>query len=137
MSMQYPIADMFTRIRNGLKARKHSVNVSFSGINTRILELLVREGYVESYKKQDVDNKKSIDVFLKYANGKGVIEMIECRSKPSLRIYKKYDDLVAVFGGLGILVISTSKGVFSDRELKLMHKKDGTKLGGEIIGAVV
>ncbi len=137
MSMQYPIADMFTRIRNGLKARRHSVNVFYSGINSSILDLLVREGFIASHKKIEDGNIKSIDVYLKYAEGKAVIDKIECKSKPSLRIYKKFDDLTPVFAGLGILIVSTSKGVYSDRELKIMHKKEGLKLGGEIIGAVV
>ena len=138
MSLQYPIADMFTRINNARRVFRHSVDVPFSKVNTNILALLEREGYVANHTELELENnKKAIRVFLKYFQGESVIQELSCVSKPSLRIYKKFEDLGRVYGGLGIYIISTSKGVYSDRELRIMAKKEGAKLGGEIIGSVV
>ena len=138
MSLQYPIADMFTRINNARRVFRHSVEVSYSKINTRILDLLQREGFVANHTVEELDNnKKTIRIYLKYYQGQSVIQELSCVSKPSLRIYKKFDELGRVYGGLGILIISTSKGLYSDRELRIMAKKEGAKLGGEVIGSVV
>ena len=137
MSLQFPIADMFTRIRNGLKVFRHSVSISYSNVNKAILDLLVREGYIDSYKTEQDGAKRSITVFLKYSEGSAVIDELKCVSKPSLRKYMKHEELPSVYGGLGILIVSTSKGVYSDRELRSMVKKEGVKLGGEVIGSVV
>ncbi|MEC8977942.1 MAG: 30S ribosomal protein S8 [Pseudomonadota bacterium] len=137
MSLQFPIADMFTRIRNALQVRRMAVSVPCSKINKCILDLLVREGYITQYSVIDEDRKQSIEVILKYHSAKPVISEIQCVSRPSLRKYMKFDDLPTVYNGMGILIVSTSNGVFSDRELRVKAKKEGAKFGGEVIGSVV
>lgn len=136
MSMQDPIADLFTRIRNAIHARKLTVLVPESKFKVSILSLLKREGYIEDYKHTKVDNKPVLEVFIKYSGDKAVISEIKRVSKPSLPIYKDFNSIPTVYGGLGIVIVSTSKGVISDKELRALSKK-GTKLGGEIIGTVV
>ena len=137
MSLQFPIADMFTRIRNALQVRRMVVSVPCSKINKSILDLLIREGYIAEYRVLDDGKKQTIDVTLKYYSAKPVISEIQCISRPSLRKYLKFEEFPTVYNGMGILIISTSNGVFSDRELRLKAKKDGNKFGGEIIGSVV
>jgi small subunit ribosomal protein S8 len=126
MSMQDPIADMLTRIRNGQSANKYSVKMPSSKLKKSIVKLLKKEGYVKDYKITG-NNKLELEVFLKYFQGKSVIETIKRISRPSLRIYKKKHNLPEVMAGLGIAVISTSQGVLTDR----MARQVG--LGGEII----
>lgn len=129
MSMQDPIADMFTRIRNGQMANKVAVTMPSSKLRVAIAKLLVEEGYVESFTVEG-DVKPTLEVALKYFEGKKVIDTIERVSRPGLRIYKKKDELPKVLGGLGIAIVSTSKGVMTDRAAR----KAG--MGGEIIGYV-
>ena len=129
MSMQDPIADMFTRIRNGQMASKVSVAMPSSKQRVAIANLLVEEGYVESAVVSG-DVKPVLEVTLKYFEGKKVIESIERVSRPGLRIYKKKDELPKVMGGLGVAIVSTSKGLMTDRAAR----KAG--MGGEIIGYV-
>lgn len=129
MSMQDPIADMFTRIRNGQAARKVAVTMPSSKLKVSIAELLKAEGFIENYAVTG-DVKKELEVTLKYFNGKEVIESISRASRPGLRIYKKATDLPKVMGGLGVAIVSTSKGIMSDRAAR----KAG--MGGEIIGYV-
>ncbi len=129
MSMQDPIADMFTRIRNGQQASKVSVTMPSSKVRVAIAKLLQAEGYVEGFTVTD-DAKPTLEVSLKYFEGKKVIDTIERVSRPGLRIYKKKDELPKVLGGLGIAIVSTSKGVMTDRAAR----KAG--MGGEIIGYV-
>ncbi|WP_017446395.1 30S ribosomal protein S8 [Gayadomonas joobiniege] len=129
MSMQDPIADMFTRIRNGQSARKVSVTMPSSKLKASIAEVLKAEGYIENYAVTG-DVKKELEVTLKYFNGKEVIESISRVSRPGLRIYKKAGDLPKVMGGLGVAIVSTSKGIMSDRAAR----KAG--MGGEVIGYV-
>ncbi|CAL4323852.1 30S ribosomal protein S8 [Buchnera aphidicola (Periphyllus testudinaceus)] len=126
MSMHDPISDMFVRIRNGQSANKISVIVPFSNFKKEIVILLKKEGYIKDFfiKKS---LKSSLEIFLKYFKGKPVIEIIKRVSKPGLRVYKKKNDLPKVMSGLGISIISTSKGILSDKEAK----KKG--LGGEIV----
>ncbi|RKF14410.1 30S ribosomal protein S8 [Alginatibacterium sediminis] len=126
MSMQDPIADMLTRIRNGQSASKVSVSMPSSKVKVAIAGLLKEEGYVTDFAVTG-DVKKSLEVTLKYFEGKKVIEKIERVSRPGLRIYKGSKDLPKVMGGLGVAVISTSKGVMSDRAAR----KAG--MGGEIV----
>ncbi|VFP84188.1 30S ribosomal protein S8 [Candidatus Erwinia haradaeae] len=126
MSMQDPIADMLTRIRNGQSANKVSVKMPSSKIKLAIAHVLKEEGYITAYKKtQDV--KSELELILKYFNGKSVVESIERVSRPGLRIYKRKHQLPKVMAGLGISVVSTSKGVMTDRTARQ------TGLGGEII----
>jgi small subunit ribosomal protein S8 len=129
MSMQDPIADMFTRIRNGQMAQKVAVAMPSSKLRVAIAEVLKAEGYVKDYSVSG-DVKPTLEVTLKYFEGKQVIDTIERVSRPGLRIYKKKDELPKVMGGLGVAIVSTSKGVMTDRAAR----KAG--MGGEIIGYV-
>ena len=129
MSMQDPIADMFTRIRNGQLAQKVSVAMPSSKLRVSIAKVLKEEGYITDFSVAG-DVKPVIEVTLKYFEGKKVIESIERVSRPGLRIYKKKDELPKVMGGLGVAIVSTSKGVMTDRAAR----KAG--MGGEIIGYV-
>ena len=126
MSMQDPIADMLTRIRNGQAASKIAVNMPSSKLKVAIANVLAEEGYIESVKISE-GAKPELEITLKYFQGKPVVESIQRISRPSLRIYNRKDELPSVMGGLGIAVISTSKGVMTDRAAR----KAG--LGGEII----
>jgi len=127
--MQDPIADMFTRIRNGQMANKVAVTMPCSKLRVAIANVLKQEGYIEDFSKEG-DVKPTLEVTLKYFEGKSVIDTIERASRPGLRIYKKKDELPKVMGGLGIAIVSTSKGVMTDRAAR----KAG--MGGEIIGYV-
>ncbi|MBD3587106.1 MULTISPECIES: 30S ribosomal protein S8 [Salinimonas] len=129
MSMQDPIADMFTRIRNGQMAQKVSVAMPSSKLRTAICGVLKEEGYITDFAVSG-DVKPVLEVELKYFEGKQVIDTIERVSRPGLRIYKKKDELPKVMGGLGVAIVSTSKGVMTDRAAR----KAG--MGGEIIGYV-
>ena len=126
MSMQDPIADMLTRIRNGQSAAKVSVAMPSSKQKVAIAKLLKEEGYIADYKVSG-DVKAELEVELKYFQGKPVVELIQRVSRPGLRIYKKRDELPKIMNGLGIAVVSTSKGVMTDRAAR----KAG--MGGEII----
>lgn len=129
MSMQDPIADMFTRIRNGQMASKVAVSMPSSKVRVAIAKVLEAEGYVEGSSVTE-GVKPVLQVTLKYFDGKKVIDTIERVSRPGLRIYKNKDELPKVMGGLGIAIVSTSKGVMTDRAAR----KAG--MGGEIIGYV-
>lgn len=129
MSMQDPIADMFTRIRNGQLAQKVAVVMPSSKLRVALAKVLKEEGYITDFAVNG-DVKPELEVTLKYFQGKKVIESIERVSRPGLRIYKKKDELPKVMGGLGIAIVSTSKGVMTDRAAR----KAG--MGGEIIGYV-
>ncbi len=131
MTMTDPIADMLTRIRNGHKIKAESVLIPSSKIKINIARVLVEEGYINGYQEEDLENnKKNLLINLKYYEGRPVIEKIERVSRPSLRVYKPTNDFPKVMGGLGILILSTSKGVMSDRQAK----KQGH--GGEILCVV-
>ena len=129
MSMQDPIADMFTRVRNGQMSNKVAVTMPSSKVKTAVAELLKSEGFIADYEVSG-DVKKELNVTLKYFEGNPVIETIKRVSRPGLRIYKKTSDLPKVMGGLGVAIISTSKGLMTDRAAR----KAG--IGGEIIGYV-
>lgn len=126
MSMQDPISDMLTRIRNGQTANKVAVKMPSSKQKVAIAELLKAEGYVADFTVIS-DVKPELEVTLKYFEANPVIEQIQRVSRPGLRIYKKKDALPTVMNGMGIAVISTSKGLMTDRAAR----KAG--LGGEII----
>ena len=126
MSMQDPIADMLTRIRNGQAAGKVAVSMPSAKQKVAIAKLLKEEGYVADYKIVG-DVKPELEVELKYFQGKPVVELIQRVSRPGLRIYKKCGELPKIMNGLGIAVVSTSKGVMTDRAAR----KAG--MGGEII----
>jgi small subunit ribosomal protein S8 len=127
MSMQDPVAEMFTYIRNGQTARKEQVNMPCSKLRIAIAQLLVDEGYVLSFEKTE-DAKPRLIVKLKYYLGAPVIEMIKRVSRPGLRIYRDADSLPKVNGGLGIAIVSTSRGLMTDRAARAQG------VGGEVLG---
>ena len=126
MSMQDPIADMLTRIRNGQAANKVAISMPSSKLKVAIANVLASEGYIESVKVVE-GVKPELEITLKYFQGKPVVESIQRISRPGLRIYKRKDELPKVMGGLGIAVVSTSKGVMTDRAARQAG------LGGEIM----
>lgn len=130
MSMQDPISDLFTRIRNAQRAGKETVEIGFSRFILAVSELLVAEGYVQSCEAVGESSKKKLLIKLKYFQGKPVIDLIKRVSRPGLRIYKACPDLPKVLGGLGVAIVSTSQGLMSDRQARQAG------LGGEIIGYV-
>lgn len=129
MSLQDPIADLFTRIRNGQTAKKAEITMPTSKLKVAIAKVLKDEGYIADYAVNG-DVKAELTIELKYFDGKAVIENIQRVSRPGLRIYKRRDELPTVMGGLGIAIVSTSKGLMTDRAAR----KAG--VGGEIIGFV-
>ena len=126
MSMSDPIADMLTRIRNGQSAAKADVTMPASNMKQAIANVLKNEGYIKDYTVSD-DVKAELTVSLKYFDGRPVIDSIKRVSRPGLRIYKNKDELPEVLNGLGIAVVSTSKGVMTDREARAAGH------GGEVI----
>ncbi len=130
MSMSDPIADMLTRIRNGQSADKVSVSMPSSKYKQTIAAVLKDEGYVSDWRVEGDGVKKQLVVDLKYYMGKPVIEKITKISRPGLRIYKSAEELPRVIGGMGIAIISTSKGMMTDRTAR----ENGQ--GGEVICTV-
>ena len=128
MSFTDPIADMITRIRNAQLRTLNTVNIPNSKFRSRILDVLKEEGYISNYKtSSDKNNNKFLLVDLKYNNGIPVIREISRVSKPGRRIYTKADSIPKIQNGLGIAIVSTSKGIMSDNNARLK------KIGGEII----
>lgn len=136
MSLQDPIADLFTRIRNAQKAKKFSVICHKSKVKVSILDLLKRHGYILGFTDTSIDDKPGLEIMLKYVAGEPAISEIVRKSKPSLRKYSGFDDLEDMYGHHGTVIVSTPKGVFSKAELIAKHKK-GLKLGGEVIGTII
>ena len=131
MSMSDPIADMLTRIRNAQATEKVSVVIPASKVKQAIAQVLKDEGYIEDFAVRKNDGKATIEIGLKYYAGKPVIEKIERISRPGLRIYKGRDDIPRVMNGLGVAIVSTSKGVMTDRRAR------ETGVGGEVLCVVV
>ena len=127
MSMSDPIADMLTRIRNAQLAEKLSVAMPSSRVKTSIAQVLKDEGYIEEFKVRNEDGKPTLEIALKYYAGEPVIEKIERVSRPGLRIYKGRDEIPRIMNGLGIAIVSTSKGVMTDRKAR------ATGIGGEVL----
>lgn len=127
MSMTDPVSDLLTRIRNAQSARKATVSMPSSKLKQSILTVLKEEGYIEEFSLSEQEGKPSLTVVLKYFQGRPVIEQLKRVSKPSLRVYEGKESLPKVNGGLGTAVISTSRGVLSDREARNLG------VGGEII----
>lgn len=131
MSMQDPVADMLTRIRNAQARNKPSVEMPNSKLRKSIADLLVEEGYLTSADVTEGEKgKKTLSIELKYYQGKGVIEQLKRYSRPGLRQYRSKDDLPSVKQGLGVAIVSTSKGIMSDRAARQAG------IGGEIIALV-
>ena len=131
MIMNDPIADMLTRIRNAQVARHEIVTMPASNMKKAIAEILLDEGYIKSFDFVDDGVQGEIKVGLKYAQGKQpVIKGLKRISKPGLRVYAKNDELPRVLGGLGVAIISTSKGVMSDKRAR------ENKVGGEVLAYI-
>ncbi len=130
MSMSDPIADMLTRIRNGQQTEKATVVMPSSKLKLAIAKVLKDEGYIEDFRTSSADGKTSLEVTLKYYAGRPVIERIDRVSKPGLRVYRGSDDLPRVMNGLGVAIVSTSKGVMPD------YKARAAGIGGEVLCTV-
>jgi small subunit ribosomal protein S8 len=127
MSMTDPIADMLTRIRNAQMVEKPSVTMPTSKVKVSIAKVLKDEGYIDDYVVRDNGGKPELNIALKYYAGHPVIERIERVSKPGLRVYKGKDDLPRVLNGLGVAIVSTPKGVMTDRKAR------ASNVGGEVL----
>lgn len=130
MSMTDPIADMLTRIRNGQSATKVEVSMPLSKLKKSLAVVLKDEGFIGDFNEQDIDGKPTLNITLKYFQGKPVIEMIKRVSRPGRRVYKSGKDLPTVQNGLGVAIISTSAGLMSDRAAREAGH------GGEVICTV-
>lgn len=130
MSMQDPISDMLTRIRNAQRANKQSVSMPSSKLKTAIAKVLKDEGYIEDFSIGGDSKKPALDIYLKYYAGRPVIEKIERVSRPGLRVYKGSTEIPSVMNGLGVTIVSTSKGVMTDRKARLAG------VGGELLCVV-
>lgn len=128
--MTDPIADLLTRIRNAHHAEKIELTMPSSKIKSAIAKVLQEEGYIEGFAANDNDGKQELTIKLKYFEGEPVIEDIKRVSRPGLRVYKGAEELPKVNGGLGIAIISTSKGIMTDRAAR----KAG--VGGEVLCSV-
>ena len=125
--MSDPISDMLTRIRNSLLRYNRDVEIPSSKLKVAIANILKQEGYIKDYRVEENDNRTTLIIELKYFKGKPVIESMRRISKPSLRSYKSVNELPKVMGGLGIAIISTAKGVMTDKSAR----EHG--IGGEIL----
>jgi len=130
MSMSDPIADMLTRIRNGQVRGKITISMPSSKQKVAIASLLKEEGYIADFSVESDSGKPQLSLKLKYYRGKPVIEFIQRVSRPGLRIYRGKDEIPQVRGGLGVAIVSTSKGLMSDRAAR----REGH--GGEIVALV-
>jgi small subunit ribosomal protein S8 len=127
MSMSDPIADMLTRIRNAQQAQKSSVAMPSSKLKVAIAKVLKSEGYIDDFVVNEAEGKAELGLSLKYYAGRPVIERIERVSRPGLRVYKGRDDLPRVMNGLGVAIVSTPKGVMTDRAAR------AAGAGGEVL----
>ncbi|MGB4661720.1 MAG: 30S ribosomal protein S8 [Mobilitalea sp.] len=132
MTMSDPIADMLTRIRNANTAKHDIVDIPASKMKVAIADILVREGYIKKYDIEEVDGFKTIRIILKYGKDKNVkiITGLKRISKPGLRVYASKDNMPKVLGGLGVAVISTNKGVITDKEAREQN------VGGEVLAFI-
>ena len=130
MSMSDPISDMLTRIRNAQMANKASVVMPSSKLKLAIVKVLEEEGYIDGYSVREQDKKSILEIDLKYYAGHPVIERIDRVSKPGLRIYRGVNDIPRVMNGLGVAIVSTPKGVMTDRKARAAN------VGGEVLCVV-
>lgn len=131
MSMSDPIADMLTRIRNAQLAKKQTVTMPSSKVKLSIADVLKDEGYINGFKVISDNRKNILEISLKYYSGSAVIEQIKRISKPGLRIYRSCEKLPDIMNGLGIAIVSTSKGVMTERKARAVG------IGGELLCIVV
>ena len=130
MSMSDPIADLLTRIRNAQMVAKATVLVPSSKVKVAIAQVLKDEGYIDGFQVKTNEGKSELEISLKYYAGRPVIERIERVSRPGLRIYKGVEDIPQVMNGLGVAIVSTSKGVMTDRKAR------AAGIGGELLCVV-
>lgn len=132
MSLSHPIGDMVTRIRNGQNAGKETITVPNSKLRAAVLSVLKDEGFIEDFKKQEIDEHRSnLIVTLKYIGGNGAIQDISVVSKPGRRVYSGSAKMPKVLNGLGIAIVSTPNGVMTDHKARLMN------VGGEVLCKVI
>lgn len=127
MSMQDPIGDMLTRIRNAQARAKRDVAMPASKRKSAIAEVLKNEGYIDGYSVREAEGKPQLEIVLRYYAGRPVIERLERVSRPGLRIYRGRDNIPNVMNGLGVAIVSTSRGVMTDRKARSVG------VGGEVI----
>ncbi len=128
MNLSDPISDMITRIRNGQRARKAAVDSPASQLREQVLEALKREGYIRGYTREEISSGiAKLRIELKYHQGEPVIREIDRVSRPGRKVYSRVKDMKRVHGGLGVAILSTSKGVMSDTEARAAN------LGGEVL----
>ena len=127
MSMSDPISDMLTRIRNAQMSEKVTVKMPSSKLKVAIAKVLQDEGYVDGFNISSIDGKPELEIGLKYYAGRPVIEKIQRVSRPGLRIYKACEDIPRVMDGLGVAIVSTSKGLMTDRKAR------ANGIGGEVL----
>jgi small subunit ribosomal protein S8 len=127
MSMTDPIADLLTRIRNAQQARKQEVSMAASKVKMAIARVLKDEGYVADFRVDNETGKTQLTIALKYFEGKPVIDRLERVSRPGLRIYRGKDELPKVLGGMGTVIVSTPKGVMTDKQARSIGQ------GGEVL----
>jgi small subunit ribosomal protein S8 len=127
MVMTDPLGDMLTRIRNGQRAGKSSITSPTSKLRVNVLDVLKREGYIRNYKADEPGTAAQVTIELKYHDGSPVIKEIDRISKPGRRVYAKIADLPRIYGGLGISILSTPRGVMSDVEARAAN------VGGEVL----
>ena len=127
MSMTDPIADLLTRIRNAQLARKTEVSVSSSKLKTALVKVLKDEGYVAGFQISKDGAKQTLSIELKYFDGRPVIDRLERVSRPGLRIYRSKNELPKIQGGLGTAIVSTPKGVMTDKQARAIGQ------GGEVL----
>ena len=130
MSMSDPIADMFTRIRNAQRVDKQTVAMPSSKLKVAIATVLKDEGYIDGFQVKENSGRPELEVQLKYYAGRPVIERLERVSRPGLRVYKGRNDLPQVLNGLGVAIVTTPKGVMTDRRARQAG------IGGEVLGYV-
>ncbi len=130
MSMTDPVADLLTRIRNGQTAGKPQVSMGSSKIKTAIVSVLKDEGYIDDFHVSADEGKPTLTVDLKYYEGRPVIDRLERVSRPGLRIYRGKDELPKVLGGLGTVIVSTPRGIMTDRQARAIGQ------GGEVLCVV-
>ena len=132
MNMSDPIADMLTRIRNANTAKHDTVDVPASKMKVAIADILLKEGYIKKYDIEEIGNFKTIHITLKYGKDKNekIITGLKRISKPGLRVYANKEELPKVLGGLGVAIISTNKGVITDREARKLN------VGGEVLAFI-
>ncbi|TAN12482.1 MAG: 30S ribosomal protein S8 [Burkholderiaceae bacterium] len=127
MSMSDPIADLLTRIRNAQMVAKQTVSTPASKVKVAIAQVLKDEGYIDDFAVQENGGKPQLEITLKYYAGRPVIERIERVSRPGLRVYKNAKSIPSVMNGLGVAIVTTPKGVMTDRKAR------ATGVGGEVL----